>query len=216
MPWGRATAQFQGTWALPLCGGTIQWWRVLLSLPSVVATTWSLAAELSNLHKHCNHKLLKSCFFLKLGPHPTLLFWHLKSEGLHMHTYSSCGCKRHPRQNKWDHSSGEDYKSYRLEWSNLTDSWHMHKAHQALEKRSAVLLSDFLKMKEESLGKCNLWQYCNSESCFITLPRGGSFMSWSNVRPYCSVWVSQMNKMRTLSGKLTNQGEEYFKKSVCH
>lgn len=75
------------------------------------------------------------------------------------------------------------------------------------------------KMNGQTLGKCNLGQCCcTSESYIITLPRGRSFMSYSNVKPYsnfkpyCSVWVSQMNKMRTLSGKLTNQAEEYLKK----
>lgn len=125
-----------------------------------------------------------------------------------MHTYSNSGCKRHLRQNKWDHFSEEDSKSYRIEWSNLTDSWHMQKAHQAF----AVLLSDLLKMKGQSLGKCNLGQCCCKKSHIITLSRGESFISYCNVKPYCSVWVSQMNKMRTLNGKLTNQGEEYFKK----
>lgn len=129
-----------------------------------------------------------------------------------MHTYSNWGCKRHLRQNKWDHFSEEEYKSYRLEQSNLTDSWHMEKAHQTLEKRFAVLSFDFLKMKGQSLGKCNLGQYCcNSESYIVTLPRGVSLMSYCNVKPYCNVWVSQMNKMRTLHGKLNKQGEEYLK-----
>lgn len=88
----------------------------------------------------------------------------------------------------------------------------MQKARQALEKRFAVLLSDFLKMKAQGLGKCNLGQCCcNSESWIITLPRGVSFMSHCNVKTYFSVWVSQMNKMRTLNGKLTNQGGKYLK-----
>lgn len=195
------------------CVGTIHcprqgWWKVFASLTSVVATTWSLASELSNPHKHCNHLHNWWAIFSKAGPTSnSSLLWHLKSQGLPMHTYSNWGCKR---KNKWDQFSREEYKSYRLEWSNLTDSWHMQRAHQTLEKRFAVL-SDFLKMKGQSLGKCNLGQYCcNSEIYIITLT-GVSFMPYCNAKPYCSVWASQMNKMRTLHGELNNQGEEYLK-----
>lgn len=133
---GRSTAWFQSSWGLPLYRGTVQCLRRVMKASCIIhlCVQWPQPGLWLQSHQTFLSVAITNYWranFSKAGPKSNSSLWQFQLQGLHMHMYSNCGRKRHLRQNKWDHFSGGDYKSYRLERSNLADTWHMHRAHRA-------------------------------------------------------------------------------------
>lgn len=119
----------------------------------VVVTTWSFAAELSNLPKYCNLKLLKSYFFWSWAhiQHVSSLTFEIAGIA-HAHLFE-LWVQKAP-QTKQVRSFFWRRPQIQQTWTKQLDRQLTHAegssgfSHQ--EKRFAVLLSDFLKWRDRA------------------------------------------------------------------